>query len=271
MTATGVNSDGGGMHSEMRSLSTESLGVIPTDTELTDRPAEIPAWDSISDELKPVLARQMEVYAGYLSHTDHHVGRLIDALKSLRSSTTHWCSISSATMVRVQKEHRMEPSTSCWSSTKGVDLETTKFLKEHIDEFGTPAANNHYAVGWAHATCTPYQWTKQVASHFGGTRNGMVAHWPVGIATKGETRSQFHHVTDIAPTVLEAAGIRAPTFVNGIQQMPLHGVSMRDCFDDADGRDATRPSISRSSATRGIYHNGSTAVTRHSIPWLATH
>ncbi len=247
----------------------KSLGIIPTDTELTDRPEEIPPWDEIEDDLKPVLARQMEVYAGFLSHTDHHIGRLIDALEELEilDNTLVLYLIGDNGASAEGTPHGTFNELLVFNQS--MDLETTEFLKAHIDDFGTPAANNHYAVGWAHATCTPYQWTKQVASHFGGTRNGMVAHWPGGFAAKAETRSQFHHVTDIAPTILEAAGIPAPAFVNGIQQMPLHGVSMRYCFDDADAPGRHETQYFEMVCNRGIYHNGWTAVTRHSIPWLA--
>ena len=244
-------------------------GVIPADAELTDRPEEIPAWDDIDDDLKPVLARQMEVFAGFLSHTDHHVGRLIDALEELEilEDTLVLYLIGDNGASAEGTPHGTFNELLVFNQS--MDLETTEFLKAHIDEFGSPSANNHYAVGWAHATCTPYQWTKQVASHFGGTRNGMVAHWPAGFTARGETRSQFHHVTDIAATILDAAGIPAPTFVHGIQQMPLHGVSMRYCFDDADAPGRHETQYFEIVCNRGIYHKGWTAVTRHSIPWLA--
>ena len=149
-------------------------------------------------------------------------------------------------------------------------LETTEFMVSRIDDFGTPKAYNHYAVGWAHAMCTPYQWTKQVASHWGGTRNGTIVHWPNGIAAKGELRHQFHHVIDVAPTVLEAAGLPEPTFVNGVQQIPYEGVSMRYAFDDADAPGRHETQYFEMFCNRGIYHNGWTAVTRHSTPWVLT-
>jgi arylsulfatase len=140
-------------------------------------------------------------------------------------------------------------------------------MASRIDDFGTPRAYNHYAVGWAHAMCTPYQWTKQVASHWGGTRNGTVVHWPNGIAARGEVRNQFHHVIDLAPTVLDCAGLPEPTFVNGVQQSPYEGVSMRYSFDEADAADRHTTQYFEMFCNRGIYHNGWTAVTRHSIPW----
>ena len=148
------------------------------------------------------------------------------------------------------------------------DLETTEFLASRIDDFGTPAAYNHYAVGWAHTMDTPYQWTKQIASHWGGTRNGAVVHWPEGIRAKGEVRQQFHHVIDVAPTVLEAAGLPEPKIVHGVEQIPLEGVSMRYAFDDAAAADRHTTQYFEMFCNRGIYHEGWTAVTRHSIPWV---
>jgi Sulfatase len=149
-------------------------------------------------------------------------------------------------------------------------LETPEFLRARIDEFGTPSANNHYAVGWAHAMDTPYQWTKQVASHWGGTRNGTIVHWPNGIGAEGEVRRQFHHVIDVAPTVLEAAGLPAPTSVNGIAQMPLHGTSMVYAFGDPAAAEQHELQYFEMFCNRGIYYKGWTAVTRHSVPWDAT-
>ena len=143
-------------------------------------------------------------------------------------------------------------------------------MVSRIDDFGTPDAYNHYAVGWAHAMDTPYQWTKQVASHWGGTRNGTVVHWPRGIKARGEVRSQFHHVIDIAATVLDAAQLPEPVSVNGVQQEPLHGVSMAYSFDDAGADDRRTTQYFEMFCNRGIYHQGWTAVTRHSIPWVAT-
>jgi arylsulfatase len=146
-------------------------------------------------------------------------------------------------------------------------LETTEFMLSKLDEFGSPTAHNHYAVGWSHALDTPYQWTKQVASHFGGTRNGLVVHWPKGIQSSDEVRSQFHHVIDIAPTILEAAGIPEPSMVHSVQQKPMEGVSMAYTFDDAQSPDRHETQYFEMIGNRGIYHKGWTAVTRHRTPW----
>jgi arylsulfatase len=151
------------------------------------------------------------------------------------------------------------------------DLETPQFLKSKIDDFGGPEAYNHYAVGWAHAMNTPYQWTKQVASHFGGTRNGTIVHWPNGIKAKGETRTQFCHVIDVAPTILEAAGIPAPTIVNSVEQAPFEGASMLYMFDDSKAAERRETQYFEMFCNRGIYHKGWTAVTRHGVPWLGSY
>jgi arylsulfatase len=140
-------------------------------------------------------------------------------------------------------------------------------MSSRIDKFGGPEAYNHYAVGWAHAMDTPYQWTKQVASHWGGTRNGTIVHWPRGIKGKGEIRSQFHHVIDVAPTVLELAGLPAPVMVNGVQQKPFEGVSMAYSFNDAKAAERHETQYFEMFGNRGIYHKGWTAVTKHRTPW----
>lgn len=243
----------------------KQLGVIPEDAELTARHEQIPAWDEIEDALKPVLARQMEVYAGFMEHTDHHVGRLLDALEELEvlDDTLVYCIIGDN---GASAEGDLHGSFNELMNLNGVAA-TTDFMVSRIDDFGTPAAYNHYAVGWAHAMDTPYQWTKQVASHWGGTRNGTIVRWPNGFAAKGELRHQFHHVIDVAPTLLEAAGLPEPTFVNGIQQAPLEGVSMAYSFDDAGAPDRHTTQYFEMFVNRGIYHEGWTAVTRHSTPW----
>jgi arylsulfatase len=248
----------------------QELGVIPPEAELTDRPEEIPAWDDIADDLKPVLARQMEVYAGFLEHTDHHVGRLIDALGELEV-------LDDTLIYYIVGDNGASAEGTpqgCFNELIVLNgaggLETTEFMVSKIDKFGTPEAFNHYAVGWAHAMDTPYQWTKQVASHWGGTRNGTIVHWPAGIKAKGEVRSQFSHVIDVAATVLDAAGVPEPTFVHGVQQMPLHGRSMVPSFDDSGAPEHRETQYFEMFVNRGIYHKGWTAVTRHSTPWIAT-
>ena len=246
----------------------KELGVIPEDAELTARPDEIPAWEDMPDDLKPILARQMEVYAGFMEHTDHHAGRLIDAIDELE--------LLDDTLVYViigdNGASAEGTPNGCFNELVVLNgaggLETVEFMTSRIDDFGTPKAYNHYAVGWAHAMDTPYQWTKQVASHWGGTRNGAIVHWPNRIKAKGEIRTQFHHVIDVAATILDLAGLPEPTFVHGVQQMPLHGVSMAPSFDDAAAPERRETQYFEMFCNRGIYHQGWTAVTRHSIPWV---
>jgi len=246
----------------------KELGVIPADADLTARPEQISAWEDVPDAMKPVLARQMEVYAGFMEHTDHQIGRIIDALDGLGilDDTLVFAIIGDN---GASAEGTPNGTFNEIISLNGAaDLETPEFMAAHIDGFGTPKAYNHYAVGWAHAMDTPYQWTKQVASHFGGTRNGTIVHWPNGFTARGEIRSQFHHVIDVAKTVLEVAGIPEPDFVNGIQQMPLHGVDMSYAFDNAEAAEARETQYFEVFCNRGIYHKGWTAVTRHSTPWM---
>ena len=245
----------------------KKLGVIPANAELTERPAEIPAWDEMPDGLKPILARQMEIYAAFLKHTDHHVGRLVDALKDLEvlDDTLIYYIIGDN---GASAEGSLNGCFNEMCMLNGMTgVETVEFLKSKIDDFGGPDAYNHYAVGWAHAMDTPYQWTKQVASHWGGTRNGTIVHWPNGVKAKGETRSQFCHVIDVAPTILEAAGLSQPTIVNSVQQAPMEGFSMLYAFDDAKAAERHETQYFEMFCNRGIYHKGWTAVTRHSTPW----
>ena len=246
----------------------KQLGVIPPEAELTQRHPEIPAWDDVDPQMKPVLARQMEIYASFLEHTDYHVGLLIDALEDLEvlDDTLIYYIIgdngASGEGTLQGTFNEMIPLNAFGH------LETAEFLTKNMDKFGGPEAYNHYAVGWAHAMDTPYQWTKQVASHWGGTRNGTIVHWPNGIKAKGEVRSQFHHVIDVAPTVLEAAGLPEPTFVNGIQQKPYEGVSMMYSFEDAKAEERHTTQYFEMIGNRGIYHKGWTAVTKHRTPWM---
>jgi len=246
----------------------KKLGVIPKDCQLTQRHKEIPAWEEMPAALKPVLARQMEVYAGFLEYADHHVGRLIDALKKLNQldDTLIYYIIGDN---GASAEGTLNGTfNEMINFNGGAALETPEFLMARLEKLGGPESYNHYAVGWAHALNTPYQWTKQVASHWGGTRNGTIVHWPKGIKAKGELRSQFHHVIDVAPTILELAGLPEPLFVNGVQQHPIEGVSMAYSLNDANAAERHETQYFEMLGNRGIYHKGWTAVTKHSTPWL---
>jgi arylsulfatase A-like enzyme len=247
----------------------KKLGVIPADCQLTPRHKEIPAWDEMPEAFKPVLRREMEVYAGYMEYTDYHVGRILDGLKKLE--------ILDDTLVYyiigdngASAEGGLNGCFNEMSYFNGLQaLETPEYLTARIDKLGGPESYNHYAVGWAHAMNTPYQWTKQVASHWGGTRNGAIVRWPKGIRGKGEIRSQFHHVIDVAPTILEAAGLPEPASVNGIQQDPIEGVSMLYSFNDAKAAEQHETQYFEMFGNRGIYHKGWTAVTKHRTPWAS--
>ena len=246
----------------------KELGVVPGDAELTRRHDVIPGWDDMPAELKPVLARQMEIYAGFLEQTDHHVGRLVDAIEDLGA-------LENTLIYYILGDNGASAEgtpNGCFNEMCTLNglagIETPEFLLSKIDDFGTPNAYNHYAVGWAHALCSPYQWTKQIASHWGGTRNGTIVHWPQVLTDKGTTRNQFHHVIDVAPTILEAAGLPAPLVVNSIAQAPLEGVSMLATLRDNDAPETHTVQYFEMFGNRGIYHNGWTAVTKHRTPWL---
>jgi arylsulfatase A-like enzyme len=246
----------------------KELGVIPADADLTGRHAEIPAWDDMPEELKPILEREMEIYAGFLSHTDHHVGRLLDAIEQLGVlDDTLVYVIIGDNGASAEGTHNGTFNEMINFNAMGA-LETPAFMTERLDKFGGPESYNHYAVGWAWAMDTPFQWTKQVASHWGGTRNGTIVHWPRGIEAKGELRSQFCHVIDVAPTVLEAAGIPEPTMVNGVTQSPYEGSSMVYSFDAAGAPERHDLQYFEMFANRGIYFQGWSAVTKHRTPWL---
>jgi arylsulfatase A-like enzyme len=246
----------------------KELGVIPSDAELTERHDEIPAWEDISEEMKPVLARQMEVYAAFLDHTDHHVGRVIDALGQLGALDD--------TLVYVMigdngasAEGTINGAFNEMSNFNAMaELETPEFMASVLDKFGSPESYNHYSVGWAHAMDTPYQWTKQVASHWGGTRNGTIVRWPGGITAKDEVRNQFCHVIDVSPTVLEVAGLPQPTIVNGVMQAPIEGTSMAYSFDSPDEPERHDLQYFEMFGNRGIYYKGWSAVTKHRTPWV---
>lgn len=246
----------------------KKLGVIPADCQLTARPKEVPAWDSMPEAFKPALRREMEVYAGYMEFTDYNVGRVVDLLEKLKilDDTLIYCIVGDN---GASAEGGINGCFNEMSYFNGLqDLETPEYLTARLDKLGGPESYNHYAVGWAHAMNTPYQWTKQVASHWGGTRNATVVHWPNGIKAKGEIRSQFTHVIDVAPTVLEAAGLPQPQSVNGIQQEPIEGTSMLYSFDNTKAPEQHDVQYFEIMGNRGLYYKGWSAVTKHYTPWI---
>jgi Sulfatase len=242
--------------------------VVPADSELTARHPEITAWADMPEELKPVLERQMEAYAGFLEHVDYHVGRLVDAIEDLGvlDDTIIYYIIGDN---GASAEGTMNGAFNELANFNGMAaIETPEFMMSKMEEFGSPTAYNHYSVGWAWANNAPFQWTKQVASHWGGTRNGTIVHWPAGIDEPGGLRSQFTHVIDLAPTILEAAGLPEPAMVNGVQQSPMEGTSMLYAFNDGAALERHDLQYFEMFGNRGIYHKGWSAVTKHRTPWV---
>jgi len=244
------------------------LGVIPKDTKLTPRPEEIPAYDSLTPDQKTVAARLMETFAGYTAQTDHEVGRLLDTLEEIGqvdNTLVIWMIGDNGASM----EGGLHGAFNEMVTLTGLS-EDPKTLISKLDEIGGPSAYNHYPVGWAWAMNTPFQWGKQVASHFGGTRNPMVVSWPARITDAGGLRTQFHHVIDIVPTILEAAGVPEPVSVNGVAQKPIEGVSMVYTFDNASAKGTRRTQYFEMFGNRALYHDGWVAACFHGrLPWHA--
>lgn len=246
----------------------KKLGVIPANAALTRRPKEIPAWDSLSADQKKLYARMMEVYCAALSHCDYHVGRIIDALEKSGQ-------LDDTLVIFIQGDNGPsgEGTLNGLTNELGVNVNGVKedmdYLLSVMDELGGPRFANNYPAGWCHAMATPFQWMKQVASHFGGTRNGLVISWPKRIKGAGGIRSQFHHVIDIAPTILEAAGVAEPSIVNGVAQKPIEGMSMLYSFADAAAPSPRQTQYFEMVANRGIYDRGWMACTTpRRLPWV---
>jgi len=244
----------------------KKLGVIPADAKLTPRPREIPAWDEMSADQKRLFERQMETFAGFAEHTDAEVGRLVAQLEAIGEldDTLFFYIVGDN---GASAEGGPEGTYNEMMALNGIIGRADQMML-HLDDWGGPTTFPHFAIGWAWAGNTPFQWTKQVASHFGGTRNGMVMHWPRGIMAKNEVRSQFHHVVDVAPTVLEAAKLPQPQTVNGVKQRPMDGVSMLYSVGAPKAADRHTTQYFEIFGNRAMYHEGWIASTRHSIPWL---
>ena len=244
------------------------LGVVPANTQLTKRPDGIPAWDSLSADQKRLYARMMEVYAGALSHADYQIGRLLDAVQEsgqLENTLVIFLMGDNG----ASAEGTLQGTTNEVAAAANSVTESLPYLLSMIDELGGPLTYNHYPVGWAHAMDAPMQWTKQVASHFGGSRNGMVISWPARIKDRGSLRSQFCHVIDIVPTIYEAAGITPPTVMDGVQQKPLEGVSLVYTFDNANAPTRHSTQYFELVGNRAIYKDGWMASTTPlRLPWV---
>ncbi|HEV3137569.1 MAG TPA: arylsulfatase [Pirellulales bacterium] len=244
----------------------KQLGVVPANTTLTPRHKSIPAWDSLSAEDKQLYARMQEVFAGFLAYTDNEIGRVISAIEQLGE-------LDNTMIVYIVGDNGASPE----GGLTGTDNEAKRFngVVDTIesnwklkDQLGGPMAYNNYPVGWAYAGSTPFQWTKQIASHFGGTRNPMVISWPKRMKDKNGLRTQFHHAVDIAPTIYEAVGVQAPNEVNGIPQKPIEGVSLVYTFDDAQAKERHTTQYFEMLGSRAIYHDGWVAAAFHGrLPW----
>jgi arylsulfatase A-like enzyme len=256
---------------KMRELTLErqkKLGIVPQNTTLAPKPADIKDWDKLSAEEKKMFARQMEVYAGFGEHVDHEIGRLVSAIEDL-GEMDNTVFIYIAGDNGSSAEGQMNGMYNEMTYFNGVP-ETVPDMLKHYDEWGGPNTYPHFAAGWAVAMDAPFSWTKQVASDFGGTRNGMVIHWPAGLKAKGEIRTQFTHVIDIAPTVYEACRIPAPKVVNGIQQDPIEGTSLLYTFTDANAKEKHTVQYFEMFGNRGMYKDGWMARTIHRPAWKTT-
>jgi arylsulfatase len=253
---------------KMRELTLErqkKLGIVPQNTKLGPKPADIKDWDKLSADEKKLFARQMEVYAGFAEQTDYEAGRLISTLKEL-GVLDNTIIIFIAGDNGASAEGQMNGMFSEMTYFSGVP-ETVPDMLKHYNEWGGPSTYPHFAAGWAVAMDAPFSYTKQVASDFGGTRNGMIIQWPAGIKAKGELRSQFGHVIDIAPTIYEVTKIPAPTTVNGIQQDPIEGTSLAYTFNDAGAAEKHKVQYFEMFGNRGVYQDGWFARTIHRPAW----
>jgi arylsulfatase len=245
--------------------------VIAPNAQLTAWPKDLPQWDTLSSEAKKLYIRQAEVYAAYLAYTDHEIGRVIQAVADTGK-------LDNTLIIYVSGDNGASPEGTLhglyseFAMTNGLHPTVEENMKFY-DAWGTDQTYPHYAVGWAWAWDTPYQWTKEVASHFGGTRNGMAMAWPARIKDAGGIRQQFHHVIDIVPTILEAAGLPEPVMVNGVAQKPIEGVSMAYSWDKTNANTPSKRTTQyfEMFGSRAIYHDGwiASAPPIHA-PWVIT-
>jgi arylsulfatase A-like enzyme len=244
----------------------KKLGIVPQNTKLAPKPKDIKDWDKLSADEKKLFARQMEVYAGFAEQTDYEAGRLISTIKDL-GVMDNTIIIFIAGDNGASAEGQMNGMYSEMTYFNAVP-ETVPEMLKHYDDWGSPSTYPHFSAGWAVALDAPFSYTKQVASDFGGTRNGMIINWPAGIKAKGELRTQFGHVIDIAPTIYEITKIPAPTMVNGIKQNPIEGTSLAYTFNDAEAAEQHKVQYFEMFGNRGIYEDGWFARTIHRPAWL---
>ncbi|HNV30063.1 MAG TPA: arylsulfatase [Cyclobacteriaceae bacterium] len=244
----------------------KKMGIIPADAKLTPRDPSLPAWDSMDPKYKEMYSYMMEIYAAYLEQADYNVGRVLQAIEDMGQ-------LENTLVIYIVGDNGAASEGGIHGKYNDLTIlsmidENPDAILSHIDELGTWKSNNSVPAGWGWASNTPFQWVKQIASHFGGTRNAMVISWPKGIKAKGEMRSQFHHVSDIVPTILEAAGIEQPAIVNGVGQKPMSGISMKYTFDSAKAEDRRTTQYFEIFGNAGLYHEGWMANTKVFVdPW----
>jgi arylsulfatase len=246
------------------------LGVIPADAKLTPWPDSLPKWETLSADEKKLFARQAEVYAGYTAYTDHEIGRVIQQVEDMGD-------LNNTLIIYIDGDNGTSPEGTLvgtpnqWTAYNGIlDFPIADQMKFY-DAWGSAATYPHMAVAWSWAFDTPFKWTKQIASHFGGTRQGLAISWPGHIDDPGGIRTQFHHIIDIVPTILEATGIQAPEYVNGIKQKPIEGVSMVYTFSKANANAPTthHTQYFEMISNRGIFEDGWYAnTTPPHGPWI---
>lgn len=244
------------------------MGIIPSNTKLAPMPSDIKDWESLNKNEKKLFALQMETFAGFMEHTDNEVGRMVDAIKEVDA-------LDNTLFIYVMgdngssAEGGLEGTFNELIHLNGIFTEETiESMLERADDWGGPNSFPHMTAAWAVATDAPFKWTKQMAADFGGTRNAMVMHWPKGISAKGEIRTQFHHVNDVASTILEATGLPEPKMINGVEQIPMDGVSMLYAAKDKNAEDRHKVQYFEMFGNRAIYHDGWLARVVHMVPWV---
>lgn len=244
----------------------KQMGILPKSTDLTPRPASIPAWDDQTADAKRLYAKQMEVFAGFLAHTDYHIGQLLDNIKQTPG-------MENTMIVYIVGDNGASAEGSLTGTTNNIMTQNgfpdnVESQLPGINELGGPKFENHYAVPWSWAGCAPFQWMKRVPSHFGGTRNGMIISWPGHITQVGQRRTQFHHIVDVMPTILEAAQVKTPVEVNGVKQQEMAGISMSYTFANANEASHRHQQYFEVGGNIAMYKDGWIASSFHREPWL---